>query len=165
MRHVSDWTLDDGSLMLNFSDEVRGVFERHVQVGDLPESGGVLLGTVHENGLLVTLATTPSRLDRQLRSLFERLPFGHRAVANRLWRSTGGTTRYIGEWHTHPLPIGPSTTDVHASGRLAVAGGHDIALLVLALGTRGWSGHALNADPTESIETLKFSVEGTGNDG
>ena len=72
---------------------------------------------------------------------------------------------YIGEWHTHPLPIGPSTTDVHASGRLAVAGGHDIALLVLALGTRGWSGHALNADPTESIETLKFSVEGTGNDG
>ena len=72
---------------------------------------------------------------------------------------------YIGEWHTHPLPIGPSTTDVHASGRLAVAGGHDIALLVLALGTRGWSGHALNADPTESIETLKFSVEGPGNDG
>ena len=22
MRHVSDWTLDDGSLLLNFSDEV-----------------------------------------------------------------------------------------------------------------------------------------------
>ena len=42
MRHVSDWTLPDGSLLLNFSDEVRGVFERNVQVGDLPESGGVL---------------------------------------------------------------------------------------------------------------------------
>ena len=58
MRHVSDWTLDDGSLLLNFSDEVLGMFERHIQVGDLPESGGVLLGTVHEKGLLVTLATT-----------------------------------------------------------------------------------------------------------
>ena len=55
MRHVSDWTLDDGSLLLNFSDEVLGMFERHIQVGDLPESGGVLLGTVHEKGLLVTL--------------------------------------------------------------------------------------------------------------
>ena len=33
MRHVSDWTLPDGSLLLNFSDEVRGVFERNAQVG------------------------------------------------------------------------------------------------------------------------------------
>lgn len=62
MRHVSDWTLGDGRLLLHFSDEVRDVFERNVQVGDRPESGGVLLGTVHEKGLMVTLATTPSRL-------------------------------------------------------------------------------------------------------
>ena len=81
MRHVSDWTLPDGSVLLNFSDDVRGVFESNVQVGDLPESGGVLLGTIHERGLLVTVATTPTRLDRQFRYLFERLPFGHRAVA------------------------------------------------------------------------------------
>ena len=30
MRHVSDWTLDDGNVMLNFSDEVRRVFENNV---------------------------------------------------------------------------------------------------------------------------------------
>ena len=70
MRHLSDWTLADGSLLLNFSDEVRGVFERNVQMSDLPESGGVLLGTVHEGGLLVTVATTPTRLDRQLVYIF-----------------------------------------------------------------------------------------------
>lgn len=120
MRHVSDWTLPDGSLLLNFSDEVRGVFERNVQVGDLPESGGVLLGTVHECGLLVTLATTPTRLDRQLRNLFERLPFGHRAVAKRQWRQSVGTTRYIGEWHTHPqdIPV-PSGIDLDEWRKLA----------------------------------------------
>ena len=120
MRHVSDWTLPDGSVLLNFSDDVCGVFERNLQVSDLPESGGVLLGTVHERGLLVTVATIPTRLDRQLRHLFERLPFGHRAVANRLWRSTGGTTRYIGEWHTHPQDIPtPSTTDLEEWRKLA----------------------------------------------
>ncbi len=120
MRHVSDWTLPDGSLLLNFSDEVRGVFERNVQLGDLPESGGVLLGTVHECGLLVTLATTPTRLDRQLRNLFERLPFGHRAVAKRQWRQSAGTTRYIGEWHTHPqdIPV-PSGIDLDEWRKLA----------------------------------------------
>lgn len=120
MHHVSDWTLDDGSLLLNFSDEVLGMFERHVQVGDLPESGGVLLGTVHKKGLLVT---KPTRLDRQLRYLFERLPFGHRAVAKRFWRSSGGTTRYIGEWHTHPqdIPV-PSDIDLDEWKKLAGSG-------------------------------------------
>ena len=120
MRHVSDWALPDGSVLLNFSEEVRGVFEKNVQVGDRPESGGVLLGTVHERGLLVTVATTPTRLDRQFRYLFERLPFGHRAVAKRLWRSSAGTTRYIGEWHTHPQDIPtPSGIDLHEWRKLA----------------------------------------------
>lgn len=135
MRHVSDWTLADGSLLLNFSDEVRGVFERNVQVGDLPESGGVLLGTVHERGLLVTIATTPTRLDRQLRYLFERLPFGHRAVAKRQWRQSAGTTRYIGEWHTHPqdIPV-PSGIDLVEWQKLAKKRADQRPLLAVIVG-------------------------------
>jgi len=120
MRCMSDWTLGDGSVLLSFSDEVCGVFERNVQVGDRPESGGVLLGTVHERGLLVTVATTPTRLDRQFRYLFERLPFGHRAIARRFWRSSNGKTRYIGEWHTHPQNIPtPSGIDLEEWQALA----------------------------------------------
>lgn len=135
MRHVSDWTLPDGSVLLNFSDDVRGVFERNVQVGDLPESGGVLLGTIHERGLLVTVATTPTRLDRQFRYLFERLPFGHRAVAKRLWRSTGGTTRYIGEWHTHPQNIPtPSAIDQEEWRKLAKVRADKRPLLAVIVG-------------------------------
>lgn len=135
MRHVSDWTLGDGSLLLNFSDEVRSVFEKNVQIGDRPESGGVLLGTVHERGLLVTLATTPTRLDRQFRYLFERLPFGHRAVAKRLWRSTGGTTRYIGEWHTHPQDFPtPSAIDLEEWRKLANVRADKRPLLAVIVG-------------------------------
>lgn len=142
MRHLSDWTLADGSLLLNFSDEVRGVFERNVQVGDLPESGGVLLGTVHDRGLLVTVATTPTRLDRQFRYLFERLPFGHRAVAQRLWRSTAGTTRYIGEWHTHPQDVPtPSDIDLNEWQKLARVRADNRPLLAVIVGR-----HALHAE-------------------
>lgn len=147
MRHVSDWTLPDGSVLLSFSDSVCGVFERNVQTGDLPESGGVLLGTVHERGLLVTVATTPTRLDRQLRYLFERLPFGHRAVARRLWRSTGGTTRYIGEWHTHPQDIPtPSAIDLDEWRKLAKARADKRPLLAVIVGR-----HTLH------VELLTFS--------
>ncbi|APW44667.1 Mov34/MPN/PAD-1 family protein [Rhodoferax saidenbachensis] len=135
MRHVSDWTLDDGSVMLNFSDEVRRVFENNVQLGDSPESGGILLGTVHEPGLLVTVATTPSRLDRQFRYLFERLPFGHRAVAKRLWRASNGTTRYIGEWHTHPQDIPtPSGIDLDEWRKLARMRADKLPLLAVIVG-------------------------------
>lgn len=138
MRHVSDWALANGRLLLNFSDEVRGVFERNVQVDDLPESGGVLLGTVHERDLLVTVATTPTRLDRQLRYLFERLPFGHRAVARRQWRQSAGTTRYIGEWHTHPqdIPV-PSCIDLNEWRKLAKKRVDKRPLLAVIVGRHG----------------------------
>lgn len=138
MRYLSDWTLADGSLLLNFSDGVGGVFERNVQVGDLPESGGVLLGTVHEGGLLVTVATTPTRLDRQLRYLFERLPFGHRAVAKRQWRQSAGITRYIGEWHTHPqdIPV-PSGIDLDEWRKLAKKRADKRPLLAVIVGRQG----------------------------
>lgn len=138
MRHVSDWALADGGQLLNFSDEVLGVFERNVQVGDLPESGGVLLGTVHERGMLVTMATTPTRLDRQLRYLFERLPFGHRAVARRQWRQSAGTTRYIGEWHTHPQDIpAPSGIDLNEWRKLAQKRADKRPLLAVIVGRHG----------------------------
>ena len=129
------------------------------------ETGGLLLGYYTEIGPHVTEAhVVPD--PRATRIRYRRdVVAAERILRARIRADDSDALGYIGEWHTHPLPIGPSTTDVHASGRLAVAGGHDIALLVLALGTRGWSGHALNADPTETIETLKFSVEGPGNDG
>lgn len=120
MRYIGDWSLDGGSLLLNFSEDVLEVFNDCAQNGELPESGGLLLGTVHATGLLVTVATRPTRWDRQFRYLFERMPFGHQTVARRLWRSSGGLTRYIGEWHTHPQDVpSPSGIDILEWQKLA----------------------------------------------
>lgn len=30
------------------------------------------------------------------------MPFRHKAIAERRWRESGGTVRYLGEWHPHP---------------------------------------------------------------
>ncbi|MHA7304300.1 M67 family metallopeptidase [Arthrobacter sp. TMN-49] len=133
---------------------------------ELPrEIGGLLLGYYTELGPHVTEARVVPD-PRATRIRYRR----DSAVAERILdsgiRADGsGLLGYLGEWHTHPLPIGPSTTDINASGRLAKAGGHDIALLILAMGTRGWIGHALNVDPAGDMATLNVHVEGISNDG
>jgi len=138
MQYVSDWATENQRLLLNFSDSVLEVFKDHVQIGVRPESGGILLGTVHERGLLVTTATSPTKLDRQLRFLFERSPFGHRAVARRKWRQSGGLIRYIGEWHTHPQRIPtPSSIDLDEWRKIAIARLDERPLLAVIVGQHG----------------------------
>lgn len=122
MPLMTDWSSATGEVLLHFSDMVMAVFREHVQTGSRPEAGGILLGTVHDNGLLVTHATVPSRLDQRLPMFFSRSARGHRAVAQRLWRASGGTTRYLGDWHTHPENVpSPSGIDLREWHKLALA--------------------------------------------
>ena len=69
MRYLSDWSLDDGSLLLNFSDDVLQVFADHVQTDTRPESGGVLLGTVEEMLLAVASRDTSANGIRTHRTI------------------------------------------------------------------------------------------------
>lgn len=113
MPFMSSWASTDHRRLLHFKPEVLEVFERHIQVADADsEAGGLLLGTVHGEDLMIEQATTPTERDRRFRCLFERMPFGHAAVASALWIKSAGQTRYLGEWHTHPedYPI-PSGLD------------------------------------------------------
>ncbi|MFB9164184.1 Mov34/MPN/PAD-1 family protein [Arthrobacter psychrochitiniphilus] len=129
------------------------------------EIGGLLLGYFTELGPHVVEARVVPD-PRATRIRYQRdAALAERILDSSIRADSTGLVGYLGEWHTHPLPIGPSTTDINASGRLAKVGGHDIALLVLATGSRGWIGHALNLDPAGNMETLRVHVEGTGNDG
>ncbi len=114
MQFVTSWRSTDGRVLLDLGAQALEVFSAHVQSSvAAPEAGGLLLGTVHGHGMLISEATTPTRMDRQLRTLFERMPFGHRAIAKRRWRASGGVVRYLGEWHTHPEDHPqPSGTDL-----------------------------------------------------
>lgn len=113
MQFIDSWTSADGKVLLSFADEVLQNFVAHIQAEpQTPESGGLLLGSVHGANLLIVEATTPTKWDRRFRRLFERMPFGHQTIAERRWRQSGGTVRYVGEWHTHPenYPV-PSQLD------------------------------------------------------
>ena len=113
MSFVSDWSTADGSVLMNFDSTVLDVFKKYRQLGERDlEAGGILLATVHELGFLVKEASAPTPYDIRRRNFFDRRPFWHRALAKRRWRASGGTVRYVGEWHTHPQdhPI-PSILD------------------------------------------------------
>lgn len=102
MQFLSSWATSDKSRLLHFSTATLATFSQHVQGSDVDrEAGGLLLGSVHGAHLLIEQATVPTAWDKRFRYLFERMPFGHDAIAMSRWTATQGTVRYLGEWHTH----------------------------------------------------------------
>ena len=103
MHFMSSWATDDKRTLLHFSALTLETFYQHVQIRDTDcEAGGLLLGSVHGEHMLIQQATVPTTWDKRFRYLFERMPFGHEAIALSRWTASQGTVRYLGEWHTHP---------------------------------------------------------------
>lgn len=103
MPFISSWATHDKRMLLHFSEPTLETFSQHVQASDADcEAGGLLLGSVHGAHLLLHQATVPTAWDKRFRYLFERMPYGHDAIALSRWTASQGTVRYLGEWHTHP---------------------------------------------------------------
>lgn len=81
-------------------------------------------------------------------------------LKERLAHDETGLLGYLGEWHTHPLPVGPSPSDERAIRHLAADGDHDVALLVVALTRRGWRAHCCLAMPDGHITPITFTPPG-----
>jgi integrative and conjugative element protein (TIGR02256 family) len=118
------------------------------------ETGGVLLGHFQSGEPVVTIAAEVPD-PRATRIRYRRDATSAAATLhNHLTTDHNGLVGYLGEWHTHPLPLGPSTTDRRAMCALAADGEHAIALLVLALGAKGWRMHALQAAADGSVAPI-----------
>jgi integrative and conjugative element protein (TIGR02256 family) len=68
------------------------------------EAGGVLLGRklLDSGDWVVDAVTTPQATDKRSRFSFFRAKHPHQAAIDKVWAESGGTTGYLGEWHTHP---------------------------------------------------------------
>ncbi|MBD8051807.1 Mov34/MPN/PAD-1 family protein [Limnohabitans radicicola] len=121
MQFMSSWATDDKKALLHFSEPTLETFCQYVQASDTDcEAGGLLLGSVHGAHMLIQQATVPTAWDKRFRHLFERMPFGHEAIALSRWMASQGTVRYLGEWHSHPEDHPhPSSLDRLEWGRLS----------------------------------------------
>ncbi|MCG9649840.1 Mov34/MPN/PAD-1 family protein [Vibrio brasiliensis] len=66
------------------------------------EAGGVLIGERRGGNIVVKDVTTPSSRDLSSRVHFVRNLFHHQLAIVKANQRTGGTSNYLGEWHTHP---------------------------------------------------------------
>lgn len=139
MLALSDWATVDRRMLVYLRIAVLEVFGHHVQSGfSSRESGGILLGYVRGMNLEIIEATEPSRFDERFPFLFVRKAERHRHIAESRWNRSGGTIRYLGEWHTHPedLPL-PSSIDLIEWRKLAVKRNDGRPLLAVIVGRRG----------------------------
>lgn len=128
------------------------------------ETGGILIGYYTEAGPHVAEIRVVQD-PHATRSRYRRdAVMAERILTSIVHEDDTGALGYVGEWHTHPVPAGPSAIDAEASRQLAIAGGHDVALLVLAMRTHGWTSHVLNADAAGKVEMIELHLEGTDND-
>jgi integrative and conjugative element protein (TIGR02256 family) len=70
------------------------------------EAGGVLLGRriSSTRDAVADEITKPMRRDRRTRYSFKRQDPGHQKRIDAIWKHSGHTGGYLGEWHTHPEP-------------------------------------------------------------
>lgn len=139
MQFMSSWATKDRKTLLHFSKGTLDTFLQYIQASSLDcEAGGVLLGSVHGNHIVIENATVPTVWDNRFRYLFERMPFGHETIALARWTVSQGTIRYLGEWHTHPEdhPI-PSALDKSEWNRLSSRRRDKRSMLAVIVGRQG----------------------------
>lgn len=130
------------------------------------ESGGILLGIRHRDGVHVSrFLEVP---DPQARSTGYRRLHGPASAALRAAldaQPSDSSLGYVGEWHTHPQPLGPSGVDRRQIKRISKRTTGVIALVVVArspqisewtpIGICAHQGRVLAA--TTEITTLELS--------
>ncbi|WP_176527971.1 Mov34/MPN/PAD-1 family protein [Bacillus sp. AFS077874] len=89
--------------MLNSYKQLRS--EQH-------ESGGILLGKVYKDVIVVDKISAPSKEDKSGRFHFERNVEKAQEIIKNEWKDSNGERIYLGEWHTHPENMpSPSSDD------------------------------------------------------
>ncbi len=106
------------------------------------ESGGILVGRFVGNQLFVPEAVGPGPRAMHAPRAFRRDGKYAQRELDRLYADSGGALDYVGEWHSHLLPMGPSSRDrrsmrwVAENPRYALS--RPILIIVQLAAPNGW---------------------------
>ena len=88
---------------IHISEEVLSILNKYKQNKNQNESGGIILGSVHEdNHVYVSKISEPNAFDKSSRCGFERDKKAAQLIVNVEFYESNGKIIYLGEWHTHP---------------------------------------------------------------
>ena len=77
-------------------------FKNYIQYNDSPESGGILVGKIHDKLIEITNCSLPNKYDKKSRYNFTRAYKPAQKFINKHFEKSDGRKIYLGEWHTHP---------------------------------------------------------------
>ena len=106
------------------------------------ETGGILVGNRDRDHFFIIHSTVAGPLAEHSRVHFRRDGNYTQGMLDTLVDASAGQYDYIGEWHSHPLPQGPSPRDLRAMNWIASNPLYDCPRPVLALCVKeaaGWS--------------------------
>jgi len=103
--------IDDKELVI--IEKVKKIFNYFRQdTLEKNEAGGILLGQINKDSILITRASIPNKKDKADRYDFIRDKTMAQHIIDYEFANSNGKTLYLGEWHTHPANIAsPSGVD------------------------------------------------------
>ncbi|MGN7296361.1 ribosomal-processing cysteine protease Prp [Ferdinandcohnia sp. SAFN-114] len=102
----------DSHVDVVFSEKVVKVFQSYKQIEkNQHESGGILLGKIYKDLILIDTISEPSEEDKSGRYYFYRNVQKAQRIIEDAWDKSKGERIYLGEWHTHPEDIPTPSSD------------------------------------------------------
>lgn len=105
---------NSSTINIDIKDSVLCVFKKHIQIHNKAnEAGGILIGEVFDNLIVITDCSVPNQFDKSSRNNFIRAYKPAQKFIDKHFFKSNGTKIYLGEWHTHPEDIpSPSNLDI-----------------------------------------------------
>lgn len=101
-----------GDKSVVFTSEVISLFEKYKQIEKKQhESGGILIGKVYNDLIIIDGISEPSKEDKSGRYYFYRDVQKAQKISEKAWQESNGERIYLGEWHTHPEDIPTPSMD------------------------------------------------------
>lgn len=94
------------------TEEVVNTFHKYKQLrNEAHESGGILLGKVYNDLIIIDQVSEPSKEDDSGRYYFFRNVKKAQRIVEHAWKESNGERIYLGEWHTHPENVPTPSKD------------------------------------------------------
>jgi integrative and conjugative element protein (TIGR02256 family) len=95
-----------GEKSVVISHEVTSLFEEYKYLeATQDESGGILLGNIYKDLIIIDQIATFSKEEELSRFSFNRNAKRAQKITETIWQESNGERVYLGEWHTHPEDI------------------------------------------------------------
>lgn len=107
--------VDPDGVKIEVSNQVWSIWNKYRQNSIwAKEACGILIGGYDKQNkvIYVEQCTKPLRGDRRRRKSYTIRDHGHQKIVDEVYLKSGGTSFYLGTWHTHPEPDpSPSAID------------------------------------------------------